>query len=207
MEEEENLVKLWIWIWQNIFLGKIFRYEPVFWCSWRRHVRRCSSSGYLKLDRYKADARTGKRQYYLKITNHETMLMFEDMVESWFAGEESAYGILKMHYCLGIWNTWLCYVFHKRTKVMTFLYALENIVILFQLDNVTDLVIAIFKRIDFTRFCYAHKMCQWHQLPKSSDSLCRTYLIAVQCQFILTLAEKYFNRPSAYVIRQNRIRW
>ena len=53
------------------------------------------ASGYLKLDRYETDARTGKRQYYLKITNHETMLMFEDMVESGFAEEESAYGNFK----------------------------------------------------------------------------------------------------------------
>ena len=53
------------------------------------------ASGYLKLNRYETDVRTGKRQYYLKITNHETMLMFEDMVESWFAEEESAYGNFK----------------------------------------------------------------------------------------------------------------
>ena len=35
------------------------------------------ASGYLKVDRYEMDNRTGKRQYYLKITYHETMLMFE----------------------------------------------------------------------------------------------------------------------------------
>ena len=38
------------------------------------------ASGYLKVERYEMDNRTGKRRYYLKITNHETMLMFENMI-------------------------------------------------------------------------------------------------------------------------------
>ena len=53
------------------------------------------ASGYLKVDRYEMDNRTGKRQYYLKITNHETMLMFEKMIEDWFSEENSAYGNFK----------------------------------------------------------------------------------------------------------------
>jgi len=53
------------------------------------------ASGYLKVDRHEMDPRTGKRQYYLKITNHETMLMFEQMIEDWFAEDESAYGNFK----------------------------------------------------------------------------------------------------------------
>ena len=53
------------------------------------------ASGYLKVDRYEMDNRTGKRQYYLKITNHETMLMFEKMIEDWFSEEDSAYGNFK----------------------------------------------------------------------------------------------------------------
>ena len=53
------------------------------------------ASGYLKVDRYEMDDRTGKRQYYLKITNHETMLMFEKMIEDWFSEEDSAYGNFK----------------------------------------------------------------------------------------------------------------
>ena len=53
------------------------------------------ASGYLKVDRYEMDKRTGKRRYYLKITNHETMLMFENMIEDWFTEEESAYGNFK----------------------------------------------------------------------------------------------------------------
>lgn len=53
------------------------------------------ASGYLKVDRYEMENRTGKRQYYLKITNYETMLMFEQMIEDWFAEDESAYGNFK----------------------------------------------------------------------------------------------------------------
>ena len=53
------------------------------------------ASGYLKVDRYEMDNRTGKRQYYLKITNHETMLMFEKMIEDWFSEDDSAYGNFK----------------------------------------------------------------------------------------------------------------
>ena len=53
------------------------------------------ASGYLKVDRYEIDSKTGKKQYNLKITNHETMLMFENMIENWFTDEESAYGNFK----------------------------------------------------------------------------------------------------------------
>lgn len=53
------------------------------------------ASGYLKNTRLEMDCRTGKREYFLKITNHETMLMFEEMIESWFAEEDSAYGNFK----------------------------------------------------------------------------------------------------------------
>ncbi len=53
------------------------------------------ASGYLKTTRHEMDRRTGKREYFLKITNHETMLMFEEMIESWFAEEDSAYGNFK----------------------------------------------------------------------------------------------------------------
>ena len=53
------------------------------------------ASGYLKTTRHEMDRRTGKREYFLKITNHESMLMFEEMIESWFAEEDSAYGNFK----------------------------------------------------------------------------------------------------------------
>ena len=53
------------------------------------------ASGYLKTTRHEMDRRTGKREYFLKITNHESILMFEEMIESWFAEEDSAYGNFK----------------------------------------------------------------------------------------------------------------
>ena len=53
------------------------------------------ASGYLKTTRHEMDRSTGKREYFLKITNHESMLMFEEMIESWFAEEDSAYGNFK----------------------------------------------------------------------------------------------------------------
>ena len=53
------------------------------------------ASGYLKTTWHEMDRRTGKREYFLKITNHESMLMFEEMIESWFAEEDSAYGNFK----------------------------------------------------------------------------------------------------------------
>ena len=53
------------------------------------------ASGYLKTTRHEMDRRTEKREYFLKITNHESMLMFEEMIESWFAEEDSAYGNFK----------------------------------------------------------------------------------------------------------------
>ena len=53
------------------------------------------ASGYLRVVRYEMEQKTGKRLYELKITNHETMLLFETMIEGWFAEEESAYGNFK----------------------------------------------------------------------------------------------------------------
>lgn len=53
------------------------------------------ASGYLKVDRFEVEPRIGKRRYYLKITNHETMIMFEEMIAGWFTEEESAYGNFK----------------------------------------------------------------------------------------------------------------
>ncbi len=53
------------------------------------------ASGYLKIARYEMEPRMGKRAYILKVTNHETMLMFEEMIESWFAEEDTAYGNFK----------------------------------------------------------------------------------------------------------------
>ena len=53
------------------------------------------ASGYLKVEKYEFDRKNGKRRYYLKITNYETRLMFEKMIEDWFVEEDSAYGNFK----------------------------------------------------------------------------------------------------------------
>ena len=93
--------------------------------------------------------------------------------------------------------------FHKWIKIITFLCALKKITILFQLNGITDFVISSFKRAEPTSTHCTHEMCQWHKQPVPFDSLCRAYLIAVQCQFLLTLAEKYFNRPSTHIPGKN----
>ena len=97
--------------------------------------------------------------------------------------------------------------FHKCIKIVTCLCTLKYIPIFFKLNNVTDLVITVLKRFGVPISYDAHIMCQWHNQPVPPDSLCRTDLVAVQCQFIFTLAEKYFYWPPTHVIRQDFIRW
>ena len=46
---------------------------------------------------------------------------------------------------------------------MALLCTLEDVLILFQLDNVTDFVISSFKRAELASTCYTHEMCQWHK--------------------------------------------
>ena len=42
------------------------------------------TSGYLKVESYTIDEETGKKEYDLTITNKETKIMFENMIEGWF---------------------------------------------------------------------------------------------------------------------------
>ncbi|HJA65436.1 MAG TPA: ATP-binding protein [Candidatus Mediterraneibacter cottocaccae] len=49
------------------------------------------ASGYLKVENYKLDPDKGKAEYELALTNKEVRLMFEDMIEDWFAGYTPAY--------------------------------------------------------------------------------------------------------------------
>ncbi|OUP82677.1 hypothetical protein B5F07_13085 [Lachnoclostridium sp. An169] len=49
------------------------------------------ASGYLKVENYKLDPDKGKAEYGLALTNKEVRLMFEDMIEDWFAGYTPAY--------------------------------------------------------------------------------------------------------------------
>ena len=92
---------------------------------------------------------------------------------------------------------------YKGVKIIAFPCTLIEGQIFFHLDYVTDLVIPCFKRTDFASSNNTHIVCKWHNQPISSDSLRRTDLIAVQRQFILTLAEKHLNWPPASILNIN----
>lgn len=59
------------------------------------------ASGYLKVVCRELNRKTGRYMYQLKITNHEVLLMFEDMVESWFPEESTSYGNFRQALLLG----------------------------------------------------------------------------------------------------------
>lgn len=50
------------------------------------------ASGYLKVVKKQMDKRTGRSAYHLKITNHEVVLMFENIINGWFSEESTSYG-------------------------------------------------------------------------------------------------------------------
>ncbi len=49
------------------------------------------ASGYLKVENYEFNMRTGKGEYALALTNMEVQFMFQDMIAQWFAGRNTAY--------------------------------------------------------------------------------------------------------------------
>ena len=49
------------------------------------------ASGYLKVTEKNSDKKNGRFIYCLKLTNHEVMLMFEDIIASWFSEESTSY--------------------------------------------------------------------------------------------------------------------
>jgi len=53
------------------------------------------AAGYLKIVDWNFDNQTGKYTYYLRITNYETMLMFEEMIENWFSADDTSYSNFK----------------------------------------------------------------------------------------------------------------
>ena len=71
------------------------------------------ASGYLKTTRHEMDRRTGKREYFLKITNHESMLMFEEMIERWVVFVFSVYCNFK----LGLVGWVLVFKYHVMNQV------------------------------------------------------------------------------------------
>lgn len=50
------------------------------------------ASGYLKVMKKQPDEKRGRFVYHLKVTNHEVMLMFEDIISGWFSEESTSYG-------------------------------------------------------------------------------------------------------------------
>ncbi len=50
------------------------------------------ASGYLKVTEKNPDKKKGRFIYCLKLTNHEVMLMFEDIIAGWFSEESTSYG-------------------------------------------------------------------------------------------------------------------
>lgn len=53
------------------------------------------ASGYLKASNIQYDPVIGKANYQLRITNHETMLMFKDMIAGWFPEDDASYSNFK----------------------------------------------------------------------------------------------------------------
>ncbi len=49
------------------------------------------ASGYVRVESYSINDNTGKKEYDLKITNKETKIMFENMIEGWFKQYSPAY--------------------------------------------------------------------------------------------------------------------
>lgn len=49
------------------------------------------ASGYLKVVKYELDPEIGKPEYELALTNMEVRLMFDGMIEDWFAEYTPAY--------------------------------------------------------------------------------------------------------------------
>jgi hypothetical protein len=56
--------------------------------------------GYLKINRIMVDP-VGKRNYCLEITNHETMLMFHNLIAAWFPEEDESFGNFKTALLMG----------------------------------------------------------------------------------------------------------
>jgi len=49
------------------------------------------ASGYLRVENFAVNKKSGKKEYDLKLTNNEVRMMFEQMIEDWFTESDSAY--------------------------------------------------------------------------------------------------------------------
>lgn len=54
------------------------------------------AGGYLKVNRYRTDEQTGRKEYELQLTNKEVRIMFENMIADWFGRSKREYnGFIK----------------------------------------------------------------------------------------------------------------
>ena len=78
------------------------------------------ASGYLKVENYEQDPDKGRPEYELTLTNKEVRLMFEDMIEDWFAGDAVPYNDFIKALLLG--DRKAMNVYMNRVALATFSY-------------------------------------------------------------------------------------
>lgn len=78
------------------------------------------ASGYLKVLNYELDPKVGRPNYELTLTNMEVRLMFEDMIEDWFADYTPAYNEFIKALLLG--NKKAMNTYMNRVAMATFSY-------------------------------------------------------------------------------------
>lgn len=89
-ESFEMLIKgehLWVPIDEQIVCNQLDNNEYAIWSM-------LVASGYLKIldyEKYEIDDIIGEPKYELTLTNHEVMIMFQNMIRGWFAGNVSNY--------------------------------------------------------------------------------------------------------------------
>lgn len=69
---------------EQIVFGDLDRSESAVWSL-------LLSSGYLKVEHYEFDEETGREKYELALTNKEVRIMFEKMIQGWFAVSAPSY--------------------------------------------------------------------------------------------------------------------
>ncbi len=78
------------------------------------------ASGYLKVNRLTLDESSGKREYSLSLTNKEVFLMFEKMIQDWFAESTPSYNQFVKALLAG--DTKAMNVYMNRVALSTFSY-------------------------------------------------------------------------------------
>ena len=78
------------------------------------------ASGYLRLETYRMDEKTGKDEYELALTNKEVRIMFKKMIEGWFAKSTPAYNQFIKAFLAGDKKAMNQYI--NRVALVTFSY-------------------------------------------------------------------------------------